>query len=127
MTTLPTPTAGRQLTRRQAAFVDALLRNGGNKREAALEAGFSQHTAHVQAHEVMRLPHVIAALMERSMIELAGQAPKAINTLAVLMEGKSEYVRLEAAKDLLDRLGLRAPDRTDLRVAGDITVKIDLS
>jgi hypothetical protein len=39
---------------------------------------------------------------------------------------KSEYVQLEASKDLLDRAGFKPVDRSQIQVAGDIRVHIDL-
>lgn len=42
------------------------------------------------------------------------------------MEARSEYVALQATQDVLNRLGLKAPDKHDVKVAGDITVHIDL-
>ena len=39
---------------------------------------------------------------------------------------KSEYVQLEASKDLLDRAGYKPIDRSQVQVAGDIRVSIDL-
>ena len=40
---------------------------------------------------------------------------------------KSEYVQLEASKDILDRVGLRTPDKVQHSVVGDIKVNIDLT
>jgi hypothetical protein len=39
---------------------------------------------------------------------------------------KSEYVQLEASKDILDRAGYKAPDKHMHLHAGDIKVSIDL-
>ena len=40
---------------------------------------------------------------------------------------KSEYVQLEASRDILDRVGLRAPDKVAHNIQGDIKINIDLS
>ena len=40
---------------------------------------------------------------------------------------KSEYVQLEASKDILDRAGFKAPDKHMHLHAGEIKVNIDLS
>jgi hypothetical protein len=40
---------------------------------------------------------------------------------------RSEYVQLEASRDILDRVGLRAPDRVAHNLTGDIKINIDLS
>ena len=39
---------------------------------------------------------------------------------------RSEYVQLEASKDILDRAGFKPIDRSQVQVAGDIRVSIDL-
>ena len=39
---------------------------------------------------------------------------------------KSEYVQLEASKDILDRAGFKAPDKHMHLHAGEIKVSIDL-
>jgi hypothetical protein len=55
-------------------------------------------------------------------------ATKASQKLMQLSHGaKSEYVQLEASKDILDRAGLRAPEKHMHLHAGDIKVSIDLS
>ena len=40
---------------------------------------------------------------------------------------KSEYVQLEASRDLLDRAGIRAPERIQHDVQGEIKINIDLT
>jgi hypothetical protein len=40
---------------------------------------------------------------------------------------RSEYVQLEASRDILDRVGMRAPDKVAHNVTGDIKINIDLS
>jgi hypothetical protein len=50
-----------------------------------------------------------------------------VSTVASLAKnGKSEYVQLQAAQDLLDRAGFKPIDRSQVQVAGDIRVSIDL-
>lgn len=117
---------GRKLTDMQAAFVDELVSNGGDKIQAAIDAGYSQHTAKAQAYELLAKPHVMQAVMERTMQQLVGMAPKAVQRLNDLTNARSEYVALQASQDILNRIGAKAPERHDVRVAGDITVNIDL-
>jgi phage terminase small subunit len=111
----------------QQAFVDAFVSNGGDKVAAAIDAGYSRDTARNQACELLGKPHVLQAILDRSMAELVMQSPVAIQRLSSLLEAKSEYVRLQASQDLLNRVGLKAPDRVDHRVHGNVTVNIDLS
>lgn len=121
------PETAAKLTDMQAAFVRNLVGNGGNRTQAALDAGYSPKCAREQAYELMRIPHVMQAVLEHSMAEFISNAPRAQATLIDLLDGKSEYVRLEAAKDLLDRAGLKPTQKHDHRIAGDISVSIDLS
>jgi hypothetical protein len=51
----------------------------------------------------------------------------AVHKVASLAQkAKSEYVQLEASKDILDRAGFKPIDRAQVQVAGDIRVQIDL-
>jgi phosphosulfolactate synthase (CoM biosynthesis protein A) len=54
-----------------------------------------------------------AVTASKKMVELSNSA-------------KSEYVQLEASKDILDRVGLRTPDKVSHTHVGDIKVSIDL-
>lgn len=121
------PETAAKLTDMQEAFVLALVTNGGDKTQAAIEAGYSPETARVQAYQLMRVPHVMQAVLEATMGQFISDAPMAQATLHKLLNAKSEYVQLEAAKDLLDRAGLKPTQKHDHRVAGDISVSIDLS
>jgi phage terminase small subunit len=121
------PETAAKLTDMQAAFVEALVTNGGNRTQAAIEAGYSPDTARQQAHAIVRIPHVMQAILEATMSEFISNAPKASTALTQLLEGRSEYVRLEAAKEILDRAGLKPATNVNHKVAGDISVSIDLT
>jgi hypothetical protein len=57
--------------------------------------------------------------------EVAMTAPKALGTIRTLIgSAKSEFVKLQAAQDILDRAGIRA--QSNAQSAGEITVRIDL-
>jgi phage terminase small subunit len=94
------------LTPKQRRFVEALLANGGNKTEAAKAAGYGERSAHVTGCRLTKLPWVKRALREALDDILADAAPIAAMTLRQLLDSKSHYVRLEAAKDILDRQGV---------------------
>lgn len=117
----------KELTDMQQAFVAAFVRNHGDKEQAAIDAGYSKRSAREQAYELLRKPHVLHAILEASVAELISSAPKAISRLHDLMEARSEYVALQASQDVLDRLGLKSAEKHDHRVAGDISVQIDLT
>jgi hypothetical protein len=79
-----------------------------------------------QISRIVHLPKVQDELL-RGVAQHRGIA--AILGLRTVMklaqEGRSEYVQLEAAKDLLDRAGFKAPDVH--HVEGEVSIVIDLS
>ena len=100
--------------------------------KAAEKAGYStkvsRESARVSASRTLRLPKVQRYMMECVSRTIGLGAVTASNKLVQLSnDAKSEYVQLEASKDILDRVGLRTPDRVNHQVVGDIKVSIDLS
>ncbi len=119
----------KKLTRKQSALVDTLVATGCSIAEAAEQAGYaSGESGRVTASKTLRLPHVQAYMMQRVGEALGMNATIAAAKLLHLAKGaKSEYVQLEASKDILDRAGFKPPDRHMHLHAGDISVSIDLS
>ena len=79
-----------------------------------------------QVSRILSLPKVQEWLLAELGNRRGTAAMMGYNTVARLSQvAKSEYVQLEAAKDLLDRAGFKAPDVT--RVEGDLRINIDLS
>ena len=113
-----------QLSAKQIAFVVEYVANGGKRKEAAVTAGYAAASAHVEAHRQLTKPNVIKAVYELTVMQLGTHLPAALANIAKLSRGaKSEYVQLEASKDLLDRAGLAAAKR--VQVSGDISVSYD--
>ena len=121
--------ATKQLTARQTRLVDTLVANGCSVTEAASLAGYASGEAgRVTASKTLRLPHVQSYMMQRIAETMGVSATVASAKLVQLARGaKSEYVQLEASKDILDRAGFKAPERHMHMHAGDITVQIDLT
>lgn len=92
-------------------------------------AGYAEGEAgRVTASKTLRLPHVQDYMMKRIAETMGVSATIAAAKLVQLSQGaKSEYVQLEASKDILDRAGFKAPDKHMHLHAGDISVNIDLS
>ena len=92
-------------------------------------AGYaSGESGRVTASKALRLPHVQAYMMQRIGETMGVSATIAAARLVQLARGaKSEYVQLEASKDILDRAGFKAPERHMHLHAGDISVSIDLT
>ena len=52
-------------TYKQRQFVDEYIRNGGNGTQAAISAGYSEHSAHAIACETLKKPYVKEAIEQR--------------------------------------------------------------
>lgn len=117
-----------KLTVKQTALVDTLVATGCSIKEAASLAGYAEgESGRVSASKALRLPHVQQYMMQRVTESLGLNATTAAAKLLQLAKGaKSEYVQLEASKDILDRAGFKPVDRSQHLVAGEISVKIDL-
>lgn len=118
----------KQLTSKQLALVDTLVADGCSIKEAAGKAGYAEGEAgRVSASKALRQPHVQQYMMQRVGESLGLSATVAASKLLNLARGaKSEYVQLEASKDILDRAGYKPPDKQLHMHAGEISVKIDL-
>ena len=116
----------RKLTKRQSALVDTLVATGCTVKKAAHEAGYAQ--GRVSASKTLRLTHVQEYMMQRISETMGLNATvAAARVLTLAQRAKSEYVQLEASKDILDRAGFKPIDRSQVQIAGDIRVSIDLS
>lgn len=115
------------LTRKQDTFIEAYVANGGHGTQAAKDAGYAEKSAHVESCRLLRNPLIVQEIYRRTTLAIGASVPRAFRTIERLSsEAKSEYVQLEASRDLLDRVGLRAPERIDHRVDGNLSVSIDL-
>jgi len=82
----------------------------------------------VSASKMLHKPEVQEYYRSQIQHRLNISTGKAVNTLARLTtDAKSEYVQLEASKDILDRGGFKAPDKHMHLLSGDFKVNIDLS
>jgi len=116
-----------QLTTRQQAFIDNLLTNGGNATQCAIKAGYSPKSAKVEASRLLKHDKVLKQLQTQAMKTLGYRSIQALDTVSNLSaSANSEYVRLEASKDILDRAGIKQ-DQSDTKSLGNaIQVNIDL-
>ena len=116
------------LTPKQDAFCDEYVANGGKGTAAAKAAGYAEASAHVEANRLLKNPLILQEIYKRTAIAIGASAPKALAQIIGLSStAKSDYVKLEASKDLLDRAGLKAPERVDHRLDGELKISIDLS
>jgi phage terminase small subunit len=112
----------------QAAFVVAYVREGqANGTQAAIEAGAAPASAGGTAYLWTKHPQVAEAIRVETAMRLSSLAPVALAVqLHLATKGKSEFVRQQAASDILDRAGFRPPDRHQVAVGGSIVLDIKL-
>ena len=117
-----------KLTDKQTKLVDTLVATGCSITEAAKIAGYaSGDSGRVTASKALKVPHVQEYKMRCIQDSIGMNATIASSKLVRLAQGaKSEYVQLEASKDILDRAGFKAPDKHLHLHQGDIKVSIDL-
>ena len=118
-----------RVTEKQKKLVDTLVAKGCSVKQASEEAGYAQgESGRVSASKALKTPHVQQYMMQQIADSIGINATIASNKLLRLASGaKSEYVQLEASKDILDRAGFKAPDKVMHSHVGNINVKIDLS
>ena len=118
-----------RLTEKQKKLVDTLVANGGSVKNASQVAGYSGgESGRVSASKALKTPHVQQYMMQAIADSMGLNATKALNKIVSLSNNaKSEYVSLEASKDILDRAGFKAPDKVMHSHVGNVNVKIDLS
>jgi len=121
--------ATKTLTTKQTALVDTLVATGCSITHAAKAAGYAAgESGRVSASKALKLPHVQQYMMQRVGEAIGLNATVAAAKVLELSQGaKSEYVQLEASKDILDRAGYKAADKHMHLHAGEISVSIDLS
>lgn len=96
------------LTAQQAEYVREMVRNGGNEKNAALAAGYSEDSMRSNLYALRRNPRVVDALRREreNWIQTTGGS-LAIKTLEALMldPATSGQVKLQAAKFTLEAAG----------------------
>ena len=121
-----------KLTDKQKLLVDTIVADGCSIKEASKRAGYSsnvsEEAARITASRTLRLPKVQQYMTSRIADTLGLGAVSASRKLIELSgNARSEYVQLEASRDILDRVGMRVPDRVKHSIEGDIKINIDLS
>ena len=118
-----------KITEKQKKLVDTLVAKGCSIKQASEDAGYAKgESGRVTASKALKPPHVQQYMMQAIADSMSVNATKALNKSVQLSgSAKSEYVSLEASKDLLDRAGFKAPDKVMHSHVGNVNVKIDLS
>ena len=117
------------ITDKQRKLVDTLVATNCTIKEASSTAGYAKgESGRVTASKALRQPHVQEYMMQQVGQHLALSSISSVKRLRHLVDhARSEYVQLEASKDILDRVGFKQPDKVKHTLDGDISVKIDLS
>ncbi len=116
-----------KLTEKQKALCDYLVANGGSVQDAAVQAGYLAKNARISGYKALKLPQVAEYLHSQINTVLGLRSARALNVISKLSESaKSEYVRLESSKDILDRAGFKAPEKNLHLHSGDFKINIDL-
>lgn len=101
------------LSDREERFIENLLDNGGNVRQAAIDAGYENANSYAY---VLR-KRLAKEIGEATQQYLAFHGPKAAHKVISLMdEEMPNPVHLAAAKDILDRAGAKVPDESGISV-----------
>jgi len=118
-----------ELTDKQRKLVDTIVATGCTITEAAKTAGYSTGDGgRVTASRTLRIPKVQSYMMKQIANTVGLGAVHASRKMVDLsMNARSEYVQLEASKDILDRVGIRAPDRVQHTLDANLSVNIDLT
>ena len=102
----------KELTVKQQTFLDHLIETGGDPKEAAKLAGYSEN-GHWQVVQALK-----NEIIELASNILAQSAPKAAMKLVDVMESDNPIpqanIRLQAAQTILDRTGLGKQERMDV-------------
>lgn len=118
-----------KLTNKQMALVDTIVATGCSITEASSKAGYADgESGRVTASKALRLPHVQEYMQMRIRESIGLNATIASRkVLDLASSARSEYVQLEASKDILDRAGYKPVDKAMHLVQGNISVSIDLT
>ena len=118
-----------RLTKKQKTLVDTIVALGCSIKEASSKSGYAEGEAgRVTASKTLRLPHVQEYMQQRVRESIGLNATIASRkVLDLASSAKSEYVQLEASKDILDRAGYKPVEKSMSLVQGNISVSIDLT
>ena len=118
-----------ELTDKQRKLVDTIVATGCSITEAAKSAGYSTGDGgRVTASRTLRIPKVQNYMMKQIANTVGLGAIHASRKMVDLSQNaRSEYVQLEASKDILDRVCIRAPDKVQHTLDANLSVNIDLT
>ena len=120
---------GKSLTPFQRRFADVMsIGNVRSRSEAVRLAGSKAKRPNSVAHKLMQNTVILEYIRHATMSRLGtDMVSKAVQTIDDLMTTADEdKVRFAAAKDTLDRMGLRTATKSHVHHTGGVSVNIDL-
>lgn len=106
--------AEKELTTKQQSFLDNLTRCGGDVKQAAELAGYAEGTHYAVVKSLK------SEILDMASNIMAQNAPKAASKLVQIMDSPEPIpqanMRIQAAQQLLDRVGLGKTERLDVNV-----------
>ena len=102
---------------------------GGNATQSALQAGVPKPSAHSMGYRWLRDPEVVALIREELNAEVRSLGPLAVSVLRELLlcDRTPASTRLQAARDVLDRLGWVPPKRQEMVDEGAGRALVEMS
>jgi hypothetical protein len=117
-----------EISAKAKKLVDTIVATGCTITEASKLAGYKGNSSRVSASRMLRKPEVQTYMMSEIQRGFGLSSAKAsARLLALSQSARSEYVQLEASKDILDRAGFKAPEKHQHLVGGNFSINIDLS
>lgn len=111
----------KNLTEKQAKFIEVLFEEaGGDLHKAKKLAGYSPQTKTVELREQLQ-----DEIIEATRKYLAANGPKAAVSLIQILQDPTQLGnkdKLAAAKDLLDRIGVRESDKVEVKADNPIFI-----
>ena len=101
------------ITDKQAKFIDFYCESG-DAMQSAINAGYKN--SHTLRNQAWKLKKELAIEINKKMLDkFVDKAPTALNTVFSLMNtSQSDVVRLQAAKDIMDRGGFKPKDKLSI-------------
>ena len=123
---LKPPVPGNDINARWKAVAEYIVHHGQKPIDAVRSAGFSEKSAKGIRWRLWNDQRFMEHLARVTWQKVAENASMAPHLMAQLVGStRSDYVKLEALKDMLDRGGIRPPDK--VQVDSNVTISIDLS
>ena len=112
------------LTELEARAVEAWVLLGMSKNDAIKYAGYKSRSAGYNALRKEHTRRYAAELIREHLLESSVDAARKMRELST--SARSEYVQLEASRDILDRSGFKPVERHAHLHGGTVSVSIDL-